>query len=56
MADRKPKSARRRTYVGRIHLGHGKYHWVGRFPTRKARDAAVARARVDLEAGARRRT
>jgi integrase len=41
--------ARQKTYIGRIHLGHGKYHWVGRFPTRKARDAAVARARVELE-------
>jgi integrase len=40
--------SRRKVYVGRIHLGHGKYHWVGRFPTRKARDAAVARARVEL--------
>jgi integrase len=39
----------RRTYVGRIHLGHGRYQWVGRFETRKARDAAVARARVELE-------
>jgi integrase len=39
----------RKTYVGRVYLGQGKYHWVGRFPTRKARDAAVARARVDLD-------
>ena len=39
----------RRTYVGRVYLGQGQYHWVGRFPTRKARDTAVARARVDLE-------
>lgn len=49
MADRKPKSGRRRTYVGRVYLGNGKYKWCGRYPTRKARDAAVARARVELE-------
>jgi integrase len=43
----------RRTYTGRIYLGGGRdnpqYRWVGRFPTRKVRDAAVARARVALE-------
>jgi integrase len=40
--------SRRKVYTGRVHLGGGKYHWVGRFPTRKARDTAVARARVEL--------
>jgi integrase len=43
-----PAKRTRKTYVGRVYLGHGQYHWVGRFPTRKARDAAVARARVEL--------
>src|SRR5215207_3267773 len=41
----------RKTYVGRVYIGHGQYHWVGRFSTRKARDAAVARARVKLARG-----
>ena len=44
-----PAKRNRKTYVGRIYLGHGTYHWVGRLPARKARDAAVAHARVDLE-------
>jgi integrase len=43
-----PAKRTRKAYVGRVYLGHGKYHWVGRFPTRKARDAAVARARGEL--------
>jgi len=41
----------RRTYVGRVYLGHGQYRWVGRFPTRKARDDAVATAKVELNRG-----
>lgn len=40
----------RRTYVGRIYLGledgKQKFHWVGRFSTKRERDDAVAEARV----------
>lgn len=36
-------------YTARIHIGGGKYKWVGRFATRKERDLAKARARVELE-------
>lgn len=39
---------KRKRYVGRVYLGHGKRHWVGRFDTKKARDDAVARAKVEL--------
>jgi integrase len=35
-------------YVGRVYLGHGQRHWVGRFATKKERDDAVARAKVEL--------
>jgi len=42
---------RTRTYVGRVYLGHGKYQWVGRFPTKKARDNAVAAERTKLRQG-----
>ena len=47
-------SSKRKTWTGRVYLGqdeHGKelYEWVGRFPTRRERDAAVARRRVGLE-------
>jgi integrase len=42
---------RKRTYMGRVYLGRGQYHWVGRFPTKKARDDAVAAARVELKGG-----
>jgi hypothetical protein len=41
----------RKTYTGRVYLGDGQYHWVGRFPTKKARDDAVAAARVELRQG-----
>jgi len=41
----------RKTYAGRVYLGHGRYHWVGRFSTKKARDDAVAAARVELRQG-----
>ena len=42
---------KRRTWNGRVYLGRdetGKqiYHWVGRFPTRRERDDAVAAAVV----------
>ena len=43
----------KKLYTGRIYLGlrdgRQRYHWVGRFPTRKARDLAVAKARVELD-------
>jgi integrase len=39
---------RRKRYAGRVYLGHGKRHWVGRFDTKRERDAAVARAKVEL--------
>ena len=43
----------RKQWTGRIYLGRdpdGKqlFHWVGRFPTRRERDEAVAQARVGL--------
>jgi integrase len=41
-------ASKRKRYVGRVYLGHGKRHWVGRFATRKERDDAVARAKVEL--------
>jgi hypothetical protein len=44
-------ASRNRTYVGRVYLGRGKYKWVGRFPTKKRRDSAVAPARVELRRG-----
>jgi integrase len=45
------KQGRRKVYVGRVHLGRGKYKWVGRFPTRRQRDDAVARVRAELGRG-----
>lgn len=48
----------RKRWVGRVYCGSdpetGKeqYDWVGRFPTKRERDAAVARRRVELEAEA----
>lgn len=36
-----------KTWVGRVYLGDGEYHWVGRFTTKRERDQAVAQARVD---------
>ncbi len=46
----------RKRWTGRIYLGRdaaGKqlFHWVGRFDTRRERDEAVARARVELGGG-----
>src|SRR5262245_49863743 len=43
---------KRRSWEGRVYLGQdaeGKqeYYWVGRFPTRRERDDAVARARTE---------
>ena len=47
-----PAKRTRKTYVGRVYLGgHGAAKWVGRFPTKKARDDAVAAARVELKRG-----
>lgn len=40
-------ATKRKTWVGRVHLGGGRYHWVGRFPTRAERNEAVARAKVE---------
>jgi Phage integrase, N-terminal SAM-like domain len=39
---------KRKRYVGRVYLGHGKRHWVGRFATKRERDDAVASAKVGL--------
>lgn len=39
----------KKTYVGRIYLGDGKYQWVGRYPTKRERDKAVYEARKALE-------
>ena len=50
--------ARKRTWNGRVYLGidpdtrKERYKWVGRFPTKRERDAAVARCRVEMEAKA----
>lgn len=38
-----------RIYLGRDQQGRQRFHWVGRFDTRRERDAAVARAKVELE-------
>jgi integrase len=35
-------------YSARISLGNGQYDWVGRFETRRQRDAAKARRRLEL--------
>jgi len=45
-------SARKRSWEARVFIGrdeHGKqlFHWVGRFATKRERDAAVARARTE---------
>jgi integrase len=37
-------------YTGKIHVGGGKYVWVGRFSTKQERDGAVMRRRIELEA------
>jgi integrase len=41
-------------YTGKIHVGGGKYVWVGRFASRQERDEAVMRRRIELEAEAAR--
>lgn len=47
--------ARKRKWEGRVYrgidpeTGREQYDWVGRFPTKRERDAAVARRRVELE-------
>lgn len=38
---------KRKTWVGRVYLGDGRYHWVGRFATKRERDDAVAKARTE---------
>lgn len=40
-----------RVYLGRDQDGKQRFHWVGRFPTRRERDEAVAEARVLLRRG-----
>lgn len=40
-----------RIYLGRDDDGRQRFHWVGRFATRRARDEAVAEARVQLRRG-----
>jgi integrase len=40
-------ASKRKTWVGRVHLGGGRYHWVGRFPTKRERDDAVAKVRAE---------
>jgi len=40
-------ASKRKTWVGRVHLGAGRYHWVGRFTTKRERDDAVAKARIE---------
>lgn len=36
----------KKRYTARIHIGGGKYKWVGRFDTRRERDLAKAKARI----------
>jgi integrase len=43
---------KRKTWTGRVYLGQGAdgkqlWHWVGRFPTKRERDDAVAKARAE---------
>jgi integrase len=40
-------ASKRKTWVGRVHLAGGRYHWVGRFATKRERDNAVAQARTE---------
>jgi integrase len=40
-----------RIYLGRDENGKQRFHWVGRFDTRRERDEAVAEARVELKRG-----
>lgn len=40
-----------RVYLGRDEQGRQRFHWVGRFDTRRERDDAVAEARVRLKRG-----
>lgn len=47
-------SANKKTWVGRVYLGRDKdgkqeFRWVGRFSTKRERDDAVAKARVELQ-------
>lgn len=48
--------SKKKRWVGRIYLGreNGKqqFEWVGRFPTRRERDDAVAKRRTELRTGA----
>src|SRR3954447_13656607 len=50
--------AKKRSWTGRVYLGldpetgRELYEWVGRFLTKRERDAAVARRRVEMEARA----
>jgi integrase len=36
-------------YTGKVHVGGGRYDWVGRFASKQERDMAVMRRRVELE-------
>ena len=49
MSARKAKTWPGRVYLGTDDQGKEQYVWVGRFATKKERDAAVARRRVELE-------
>jgi integrase len=40
-------ASKRKTWVGRVHLGAGRYQWVGRFEKKQERDQAVAEARAE---------
>ena len=45
-------STKRKTWVGRVFIGRDEngrqlFHWVGRFPTKRERDDAVAKARTE---------
>jgi integrase len=47
MPARKPRTWIGRVYLGRDDDGKTLYHWVGRFDTRRERDTAVAKAKVE---------
>jgi len=49
MATSKRKSWAGRVYLGTDEQGKEQYEWVGRFTTKRERDAAVARRRIELE-------
>jgi len=40
-------ASKRKTWVGRVYLGDGRYWWCGRFATKRERNDAVARARIE---------